>query len=319
MTSPLKPAIYFLLLRSLSVVAIWMLAISYVRAEAQPLLWLVEDKASGGKVYLFGSLHYGAAKFYPLPDWVLNAYESSDSLAVELDIDSIPVTRIQEVLYKQGYYSDDKQLSTQAGKLLWEKLTKLCNKLAVDPQVYMQKKPWLVAMELVNLQLSRSDYQQSLGLDKYFLTLARDQKPILELENLDDQIRLFAQLNDADQLQFLQTTLDNFAKGEATLNALAEAWYQGDENALYEGIFGAFRIEKIGQKLYPLIFVERNTQMATTIVTYITSSKKVFLIVGVGHMLGEDGLVALLKKKGYRVTKIVPDNFDEMNLAVPKI
>lgn len=299
----------FCFLRGLIIFVLWGFGTHSVSADAQPLLWLVEDKLTQGKVYLFGSVHYGTETFYPLPDSVMNAYASSDVLAVELDIDLLPVTQIQDILQRQGYYRGNTKLPLQAGKLLWERLTKLCEQLAVDPDIYIRTKPWLVAMQLTNLQLSRSGYQQSLGLDKYFLTLARDKKPILELESLDDQIRLFAQLSETDQLQFLENTLEEFAKGDATLKSLADAWYNGDEVALENGVLGAFRNQKIGKKLYPLIFVERNKQMAATIVEFLASSKNVFLVVGIGHMLGDDGLIILLRQKGYRVTKVNSDSY----------
>lgn len=276
------------------------------QAAPQPLLWQVQGKESSARVYLFGSLHYGSDTFYPLPDVVLAAYRNSDALAVELDIDALVASDVQEKLREYGVHSGKQHLMARIGKDSWEQLDTISASMGVNAQQFSQLRPWLVAMQLTNLQLSRSGYQQALGLDKYFLTTARGKKPILELESLDEQMKLFNKLSDAEQLAFLQMTLDDYATGKESLAKLAEAWYQGDEQALNTLVFSAFKRNELGKKLYQFIFVKRNQQMLAAIDTYIKSSQKIFLVVGIGHMLGEDGLVALLEQQGYRVQRIMP-------------
>lgn len=277
---------------------------SALHAASQPLLWQVQDKDSRVRLYLFGSLHYGDEAFYPLPDAVLQAHRDSDVLAVELDIDALDVEKVRAALKQYGYYPSEKNLQTQVGEQMWKTLTQVSENLGGDAQQLKPFRPWLAAMQLTNMQLSRSDYQQALGLDKYFLTASRDKKIILELESLDEQMQLFNQLSDAEQIEFLQVTLKEQATAEESLKKLANAWYRGDEHTLNELVFSAFRERKLGQKLYQFIFVKRNKQMLQVIDTYIEKSQKIFLVVGVGHMLGEDGLVALFEARGYRVTQV---------------
>jgi uncharacterized protein YbaP (TraB family) len=275
-----------------------------VHAAPSPLMWQVEGKSSSARVYLFGSLHYGAENFYPLPDAVLEAFRLSDALAVELDIDELAIEQLQKMLQQEGRYTGNHNLKSQLGNNLWKKLTEICLQLAIDCQQFSQTKPWLAAMQIANLQLARSDYQQSLGLDNYFLTEARNKKSILELETLEEQLQLFSRLSEAEQIQFLDVTLAEYHKGQKSLYKLADAWYQGDEKKLSDLVFSAFRHREIGQTLYRLVFVARNQKMLNAIDEYMESSQKIFLVVGVGHMLGEDGLVALVKQKGYRVTQV---------------
>lgn len=54
-------------------------------SETTPLLYKVTD-VNGNTAWLFGSIHVGRESFYPLPDYVIDAYEGADCLAVEFDI-----------------------------------------------------------------------------------------------------------------------------------------------------------------------------------------------------------------------------------------
>ena len=285
-------------------VALICLYSSVVQAASQPLLWQVQDKESRVRLYLFGSLHYGDEKFYPLPDAVLRAYRDSDILAVELDIDALDGRKVRTALEQNGYYAGEKNLQTGLDSQTWTSLINVANTLDVDVQRLNQFKPWLAAMQLTNRQLALSDYQQSLGLDKYFLSEARNQKVVLELESLDEQMQLFNQLSEIEQREFLQTTLNEHEKAEESLNKLADAWYRGDEDVLQTLVFSAFRKRELGQKLYQSIFVERNKNMLNAIDAQLKESQKIFLVVGIGHMLGDDGLVSLLEGRGYRVTQV---------------
>jgi uncharacterized protein YbaP (TraB family) len=140
---------YFSIKHSLLVVMLSVLCVftaDQSLANSQPLFWKVESDESPAIVYLFGSLHYGAANFYPLPTAVLKAYEEADALAVELNVDAIPVDELQRIFQQEGYYSGTKNLPGQAGELLWQKLTKLCVELSIDVNSFREVKPWLAAM-----------------------------------------------------------------------------------------------------------------------------------------------------------------------------
>lgn len=281
------------------------LAVLPARA-AEPLLWKVEDGHSGGQVYLFGALHFGAESFYPLPEAVLSAYRKSPILAVELDIETLPEGTSQHLVERLGQYRDSRQLSETLAPALWDSLSHRAEVLGLNPEQLLRLKPWLAALQLVNLQVAQSDYQHKLGLDNHFLLMARadPDKDIHQLETLEQQLALFAGLSERQQADFLEHTLKTFDTGKAQLKSLAEAWQEGDAEALEEAILGAFNHREYSQRLYHRVFRRRNLAMAETAVGYLGRGEQVFLVVGVGHLLGEEGLVALLEARGYRVSRL---------------
>lgn len=276
-----------------------------VSANSAPLLWRLENSESGARVYLFGALHYGAEKFYPLPEPVLAAYEDARILAVELNLDSLSPQYVRQVTVRQGHYPKGRQLSEELSPRLWAKLSERALSLGLEPTQLLPLKPWLAALQLVNLQVSASEFEQRLGLDRHFLKRAeRDAKAVHQLETLEQQMALFSSLSAAEQTDFLAQTLREFDNGQAQLTHLAEAWHRGDERALAKAILGAFNDEPFSKHLYQKVFAQRNRAMAEMVSNYLEEGARVFFVVGVGHMVGEEGLVALLQARGYTLERL---------------
>lgn len=276
-----------------------------VSANSTPLLWRLDNPETGARVYLFGALHYGAENFYPLPDSVLAAYQSARILAVELDLDALSPQQVWQITGQQGHYPRGQQLSETLPPALWSKLTERARSLGLEPDRLLPLQPWLAALQLVNLQVSASKFDQRLGLDRYFLKRAkRDAKEVHQLETLEQQMALFSSLSPENQADFLAQTLREFDAGQEQLTHLAQAWRKGDEQALVESILGAFDDQAFSKHLYEEVFVQRNRVMAAAVSNYLSEGDQVFFVVGVGHLVGSGGLVALLEARGYSAERL---------------
>lgn len=268
--------------------------------NSAPLLWRLDNPESGARVYLFGALHYGAENFYPLPESVGTAYEQAQILAVELDLGALSPRYVRQVTLRQGHYPEGQQLSETLSPALWDELAQRARSVGLEPAQLMPLKPWLAALQLVNLQVIESEYDQHLGLDRYFLERASgDAKEVHQLETLDQQMALFSSLSPEEQEDFLAQTLSQFDAAPAQLERLAKAWLAGDERALAESILGAFNDQEFSKQLYQEVFVQRNRAMAEVVSDYLEDGEQVFFVVGVGHLLGREGLVALMEERGY--------------------
>lgn len=273
--------------------------------ETQPLLWRVQTSQHSEPVYLFGSLHFGDDSFYPLPDNVLKAYESSDLLAVELDVSDVGPQRMRATLDRLGRYPSGIQLSERIGPALWSQLTQASQRLGVDAESIVHLRPWLAALQLVNLQVARSDYEAGRGIDRYFMDLAAGDKPVKPLETLEQQLALFAGMTEGEQSAFLEHTLADLEKTGPQLDRMARAWREGDRNDLEAVILGAFdRPDPFSQTLYERVFKTRNDAMVEAVEAYLESRQRVFLVVGIGHLIGQDGLVEGLRRAGYSVDRL---------------
>ena len=292
----------------LGLLVAWALApaVAAVSTAVSPLMWRVSSETSGGQVYLLGSIHFGHESFYPLPAVVMDAYHRADTLAVELDVEAVDRQHAIRLMLAQGRYEPGTTLRDELDPPTWHRLQQVCDDLGVSVEQFLPLKPWLVAVQLVSLQMAQTDYQQALGVDRHFLRLAQPQKPIRELETMEEQLAIFGQFSEREQYVFLKQTLDAHEQGRAHLDLLASGWRGGDRRALEAAVLQAFAGEEAGQRVYRLVFTERNARMASAVVGFLARDERVFMVVGVGHMLGEEGIIARLDRAGYQVRQVSP-------------
>ena len=85
-------------------------------------------------------------------------------------------------------------------------------------------------------------------------------------------------------------------------STMTAAWRSGDVDKLSELFLK--EMKKEFPKLYKTLFTDRNNKWLDKIETYLQTPQKEFVLVGVGHMVGEDGLIEQLKRRGYEVKKL---------------
>lgn len=258
----MKRSVYLLVL-------IWSLCIaSFAAAETlRPALW--QAAADDREVWLFGSLHYGEAGFYPLPDAVTEAFEQADLLAVEINLLDIDTLALGQRLMTEGMYpSLDENLRDHIDDRSWHQLQAAAERFAMPIELLQQQRPWLAAMTLSSRLYHEVGLTEQQGLDMHFLDRARQlRKPIVELEGMDSQLDLFLQLDEATQKDLLRLTLDQLSEGEAQLRELIDAWRRGDTRALQRLIEYLMLTDADNDELYRLLLTERNRDMAEHIDT----------------------------------------------------
>lgn len=272
------------------------------KAEDKPLLWKVERDGQLN-AYLFGSIHYAPENIYPLPAYVERAFSATTALAVELDITQISAVETMQVLAGMAFLTPPETLKDRMGEALWQRLVEVCGDYTCAPEQFLSYQPWLASLQLTSVQLASSGYSESHGVDRHFLQSAHaDDKPVVELETLEQQLRVFSTLSDSEQLELLTQALNDMSAGVEPLSAMIQSWRRGDQAGLTEQVLDGFVGNEQLQGLYQSIFVQRNQAMLAKILR--AESGPWFVVVGAGHMLGSEGLVAMLKKQGYQVALV---------------
>lgn len=287
-SNPKSHSIHYVLV----VIAVFLCSINTV--SANPLLWEVSSHNGGGKGWLFGSIHLGKQDLYPLPDNIEKAFAASDMLVVEVDLSITSPQEISALLLDAGRYEKGKTLKSQLSPKVWGKLVALFKKEGLDISQIESMKPWLASIQLVLLQANRAGYEEALGLDNYFIQKATEQKRISALESLPQQFGFFDLLPPKDQETLLLQTLEDFELGEAYLEELVKYWRNGDQEALTSLVLTPIKQSAQNNKLYTLLFKNRNLSMSEKISKLIKAGHKPFVVVGMGHLLGEDSIQSYL-------------------------
>ncbi|SFB76290.1 TraB/GumN family protein [Ruminococcus albus] len=279
-------------------------------SDITPAIWTVKGD-NGVEVTLTGSMHALKDSDYPMPKEMLEAYNESDILAVEADLTESGSITFQSAMLAAMYYDDtDDKLSNHISQKGYEVLEKYLDLYSMDISSYTHMRPWAVYTVVENLSLAKSDLSGDMGLDKYLLIKAHsDNKEIYEVEGLEFQFDLFADLSDDVYSMLFESRENSTVEDDLkALEELHEAWATGDlgyiETASNEEIEtddkNAAAIEEYENKIYK----NRNKIMTEAVENFLKGDKNVLFVVGAAHYVGDEGIISQLEKDGYTVERV---------------
>ena len=273
-----------------------------------PVLYKVSAE-NGAVLYLFGSIHATDSRAYPLPDYVMQAYEASDYLAVECDVNAFSKDfAAQKELAAKMVLMDGTTVADHLGQDVYAAAKSFLSSRGEYFQIYDSYHPamWMSLMEAAVVDMCGLDANN--GIDMYFLTLAAQEgKQIREVESVEYQYNVL--LGFSDELLSLivgDSAQDPQAQADGTL-ALYEDWLAGDEEKLIaqfneqpEDAAEAALYEEYQQALV----TQRNLQMTDTAEEYLKQGGTGFFVVGAAHILGDGACADLLAERGYTVERV---------------
>jgi len=299
------------------------------QSDIDPLFWVAEGE-NGGKVYLLGSIHCAEPETYRLPDLLMDAYLESDALAVECDILAYESDYLAQIaMSQQMMYTDGSTIKDHIDPELYEALvdfyesnpSEQLTELGYTIDILNMCKPamWMSALEMIIYE--ESGINSDLGIDYHFLNIATAQgKEIIELESIDFQNdMLFGFSNDLMEWQLWGYVSYSVEEQADSLREMFEGWCEGNPEYLvntapdYTGMT-AEEIEYYDGLLteyYTAMLIDRNLGMIDKAADMLDNGENVFYVVGAAHMVGNDGIIAGLKDRGYTVTQLGGMKADE--------
>ncbi len=282
-------------------VLFFLLSISLL--EAKSLLYKVSSETS--TVYILGSIHLAKQELYPLDKTIRQAYSNSDVLVVELDAESQESVRaMQKAMVQLGMYPRGKSLKTELTPKTYMQLQMYAAKTGMSLQTLEQMRPWVVMLQLSVMEMMRLGYSPELGIDKHFVDRAKeDKKSILALETIDEQMALLSRDDKGYQDQLLRYTLESMSEIEPMLNTLFISWKNGDAKAIEKMFLLSMQDDAELNEIYEALITQRNHKMTKKIEGYLKTDRDYFVVVGAGHVVGQEGIVDLLEKRGYQLSQ----------------
>jgi uncharacterized protein len=285
---------------ALTVFNIWAEDISYEYGE-KSFLWEASAK-NGNSVFILGSIHYGTKELYPLPYAVQSSFRQSEVLVVESDILNLNTSKMQQLMVKYVVFPEEQTLSNNISRGTFEILKKRLNAFGFTMESMSNYKPWFIGLTMAAKEVIDRGFSEEFGIDRHFLRLADDLgKQIKELEGMEFQFKLLSEFDAELQEEFLKMTLKNQSYN---LNGAFNAWIKADPQKMEQFLIDEMSKTLKLQSLYDELFYERNIRMCFKIDEYVLSEKKHFVVVGAGHLVGERGILKILRKKGYKVKQL---------------
>jgi uncharacterized protein YbaP (TraB family) len=272
--------------------------------EDTTLSFLWEVSSDTNTVYILGSVHVATEDSYPLAEAIENAYALADYLVVEVDINAISELEMTYLLLEKGTYPAGESLSDYISEDLY---SRLCDRFReLDTTGLMLSsinrfEPWVVATLISDLDYMALGYEAEYGIDYHFLEKAgADGKDILELESAEFQLDIFDSMPYETQIILLEDAVDNQVTADE-IEMMFEAWSTGDVTTMEWLILGSDISNPEYRTIYENLIDERNFLMVEKIEQYLQDDDVYFVVVGAGHLVGENGIINLLDSKGYTV------------------
>ena len=270
-------------------------------AVKKGLFW----KATSGAntLYLLGSIHIGSKDMYPLPKEFEDAFAASKTLIVEVDIGKVDMQKMQATVLARGMYGAGDTLWNHVDSDVRKQLEAFCDQYQMPAGMLAMMKPWLVSITIATLPMIKAGMDPNLGIDKYFIDKAEADgsgKNVVEIESAEMQMNLLSGFSDDVQAALLASSLKQAGNSLDQSKKIQDLWMRGDaakvEAALHEDA-GPPEVEKV-------LLYDRNPHMADVAEQYLRGKDQAFLVVGAAHLVGKEGVVSLLEKRGFKVQQV---------------
>ena len=267
---------------------------------AESSVWMVSS--SKANIYLAGSFHMLRSSDYPLPAEFFTAYKNSRKIIFEVPPGETDNPEHMGGFLSGAIYTDGTTLKDHISSAAYAKTEKFCKEHNYPLEQYQIFKPALFLTMLTVLEMNRIGADPQKGVDNFFKEKAlQDGKATGSLETVDQQLKLLLSMDESLGSDQIIESIDEFKQIEAELGEYLAVWRKGDEVRMEELFIKDFRSYK---KLYQALIVDRNNKWMTDITNFLNGSANTMIIVGAAHLVGPDGLVNLLRKRGYQVVKL---------------
>lgn len=268
--------------------------------ESKATLWKV--KGDHNTMYLLGSIHVLSKHAYPLKPALERAFEDANQVVFEIDLTQFTPRSFRQEFKRTALYPSRQSLSKKLSPGTIELLKSVLPDYGLTLDKVERFKPWFLAEWLSSRALEMAGFSDRLGVDFYFYHKAKAAgKPVLGLETLRDQAQIFDSFNDQESELYLVSTISGLPAYAVMVGRLVDAWKDGDVGLLDQLLNQDKRSDPT---THDVLFSKRNSKWMPEIERFAHESENYLIIVGAGHLVGDDGVVAQLKRAGYSVQQL---------------
>jgi len=261
--------------------------------ETNCLLWKISGKNLKEPSYLFGTIHITDERVFGFDSLFNKAFESCDAYAMELLLDEIDEADLREaMLLKEGKVTD---YLTKEEELVLDSVLKV--KTGMGLMAYSKMKPFFIYSQLI-----QADMNKDMGeaLDMHLLLRARKEgKLTFGIEKPTEQFAAVDQITIEEQLSLIFKQIEEGSGSGNEMDDLIEAYLAAGLQKFLELTADT----TLPANFNKAFLIDRNIVMAKRIIK-ISKQQSTFHAIGAAHLPGPNGVIALLRKKGYTVEPV---------------
>lgn len=256
-------------------------------------------------VYIAGTIHILPPSEYPLPKAFNQAYKATSSLVFETKVPDASDMTMQLQMMQAMMYKNGQSLKSVLSKRTYQQLQRYIAALGADLALFELFKPGALVSVLAMLEAQKAQLSGD-GVDMYFNKKAMaDNKNIAYLETPEFQMNMLASMGQGHEDKFIKSNLKQMKDFKSLFIKLIDAWRRGDTAKLNKLAIQPMQDDPESLKT---LITDRNRNWIPHIERMFSansrSNDKEFVLVGVAHLVGNNNVLALLKRKGYRVEQL---------------
>ena len=269
---------------------------------AQPPVWIVKDKNS--RMILFGSVHVlPAGPQGQAPGWMPPALSlaltKAQDIWFELPFDPAAAAQVSQLAMAKGMLPPGQSLSSQISPEGRERLTRIALRVGFRPDQLDRFQPWLAEASLAVAAFQLDGASGKDGVEQILSARLGPKVARKAFETPQEQIGFLASASPAEQLASLEETLRQIDEEPEAYRDLVQAWMDADLASLDREALEPVR--NLTPGLYQTLIRQRNLNWTQTLRKRMAGRGTTVVVVGVGHLIGPDGLPAMLRAQGFSV------------------
>lgn len=276
-------------------------AAELAQAQAAPdrgFLWHV--RRDGRSAWLYGTVHVGRRDTWAPGPRVREALARADALALEIDLTdpAMGERMVRSVSAPPA--------AVPLPEPLQRRLQTQAHAVCAGPEL-AQLRPEMQAVTIGLLFGRQLGYEPAFGVDLHLaLHARRTGKPVLSLETPESQLDVLLQPTPQATAAFVERTVADLESGRTgpMLHRMVSAWAHGDWAEMSRFPEWCECLETPDDRAaMQRMLDDRNQTLAAEVERRHAAGESLFVAVGALHMVGPQGLPALLAARGFEVER----------------
>jgi len=272
------------------------ISVNFIIAQTQlkpSLLWEVSGNGITKPSYLFGTFHLICKEDFEIMPTLKQKFYTTEKLFEEMKMDD-PTLQIKMMAQMKSNKSLKELYDSNNYKILVDSFQKITG---MPLGFFNNYKPFLATTMLTQKMIPCKEFIQP---ETEFIKLAKEKNiGVFGLETIEDEMKAIDKMPLDSQLNSLLKTVFNFDSVKQMMTSIVEVYKKRNPNELYEFM----KLYGVDDAFETAMLEERNNNWMPIIIKNL-KKQATFFAFGAGHLSGNNGIINLLRKKGYKVKPI---------------
>jgi len=268
--------------------------------DAHPAIWKLDNGSA--QVYLIGSIHLLPPELKWYGGKIKKILDIADEVVFEVHMTSETQEQARAITVQNGMLRNGDKLSNYITKDEYDFLKKITPELGISIETITNFQPWFASIALSVSAVINEGWDPEAGVDRYIQKIATQrQLKITDLETIEVQMEALYNHPLDVQANMLKDTISELEDIQKLTLEMINVWSSGNEIRLVDIFLEPMREQS---ELYAKIITSRNKNWVPRLEEFFKKKQVTIVIVGTAHLIGDGGVVELLRQKGYDINRV---------------